>query len=246
VKAPLLLAAALVLAGCGGRHDASNDRMNQTGFPGMVTAGGHTSGEVMAANTPNGAVNRGPAGTPGIPGGAEGNTGGAGLASSVPKTTDIAANTTAPAGAGAPQTSASAAPTPNSQIAATAANSAASAPGVNNSAPPAAPASASVAAGAAPAASAPLSAASAAALQARQAQQELEQVQDIVAARWKARAAGGAFANAQARPSTPVQVVVRSEKLGTAPPSPDTKTLTKAEPKHDIVRKAPDAAGPNP
>ena len=71
-------------------------------------------------------------------------------------------------------------------------------------------------------------------------------MQDAVAARWKARAAGGAFAQTQKPNSMPVDIVVRSEKLGTAPPSPDVKTITKAEPKHDIVRKAPDAAGPRP
>lgn len=108
MKVPLLLlAAAALLAGCG-REAASNDRMLQTGFPGMVTAGGHTSGEVMAANSPGADANRGPAGTPGIPGGSGGNTGGAAMGGSVPKTTDLAANTTAPQGAGAPATSASA------------------------------------------------------------------------------------------------------------------------------------------
>jgi len=202
VKGPLLALAMLALAGCKGDL-ASNDRMLQTQFPGMVTAGGHTSGEVMAANSPGGAVNPGPAGTPGIPGGAEGNTGGAGLASSVPKTTDIAANTTAPPGAGASAPSAGAA-------------------------------------------SAPLSAASAAALQAQLAQQQLEQSQDVVAARWKARDASGAFANAAPRNPPPAQVVVRSEKLGTAAPSADVKTLTKPTPRAEIVRKSPEATGPRP
>lgn len=209
----LLAASAVFLAGCG-RDAASNDRMLQTGFPGMVAAGGHTSGEVMAANSPGADVNRGPAGTPGIPGGSEGNTGGAAMGGSVPKTTDIAANTTAPQGAGAPATSASAAPVP--------------------------------AVPAASAASAPLSAASAAALQARQAQQELEQVQDAVAARWKARSGSGAFADAVPRNPAPVEVVVRSEKLGTAPPSPDVKTGEKPPTRAEIVRKSPEAVGPRP
>ena len=206
MKAALLLAAVLALAGCG-RDEAGNDRMLQTGFPGMVTAGGRTSGEVIAANSPGADVNRPQAGTPGTPGGMEGNTGGAALGSSVPKTTDIAADAAAPAG----------------------------------------PASAATAAGsAAPAASAPLSPASAAALAAKQEQDALAQVQDAIAARWKSQAARGAFASAVPRNPPPAQILVRSEKLGTAPPSSDVKTDTKAQPKAEIVRKSPEAAGPKP
>lgn len=50
----------------------------QTNFPGQVTAGGGTSGEVLARN---GALknNPDPSGTPGIPQGAGGNTGGAAM-----------------------------------------------------------------------------------------------------------------------------------------------------------------------
>lgn len=198
MKAALLLAAVVLLAGCG-RHEAATPGVRQTGFPGMVTAGGHTSGAVMAANTPGGAVHPGPAGTPGIPGGAGGNPGGAALGNEAPKTTDLAAKTTAPAGA----------------------------------------ASAPVAA-----ASAPLSAASAAALAAQRAKESLERVQDVVAARWHARVASGALPPASA--TRPVQVVVKSEKLGTAPPSPDVKTMTKPATPAVLDRQAPAAAGPKP
>ena len=70
----LALLLALLLAACG--EQRREDGVLQTKSPGNVSAGGRTSGEVMAANTPGGAVQPGPAGTPGIPRGAEGNTGG--------------------------------------------------------------------------------------------------------------------------------------------------------------------------
>lgn len=68
-------AVAGILGGCDGSGD---NKVKQTGFPGQVSAGGSTSGEVMAraskpANTPD------PSGTPGIPQGAGGNTGGAAM-----------------------------------------------------------------------------------------------------------------------------------------------------------------------
>lgn len=64
----------LLLAGCNRHGDAVQAK---THFPGMVSAGGGTSGEVMAANGGNktNAVYAG--GTPGIAGGAGGNTSGA-------------------------------------------------------------------------------------------------------------------------------------------------------------------------
>lgn len=71
-----LLAAAAVGAGCrGGEPDQA---LPQTGFPGQVTAGGHTSGELLARNSRDGGSN-GAQGTPGIPGGSGGNTGGAAM-----------------------------------------------------------------------------------------------------------------------------------------------------------------------
>jgi hypothetical protein len=70
-----LLLVLLALAGCqrdSGAHSSARDIL-QTRFPGETTAGGGTSGEVMArADT---AKTQG--GTPGIPKGAGGNTGGA-------------------------------------------------------------------------------------------------------------------------------------------------------------------------
>jgi hypothetical protein len=77
-----LLSAAL-LAGCKEHGDAAQ---RETHFPGMVTAGGHTSGQVMAANggpKTNGAY---AGGTPGIAGGAGGNTSGAGTGGTTTET----------------------------------------------------------------------------------------------------------------------------------------------------------------
>jgi hypothetical protein len=78
-------AAALVLsaAGCKQHGDSA---MRETKFPGMVTAGGGTSGQVMARNggpTTNATY---AGGTPGIAGGAGGNTGGAGTGGSTHET----------------------------------------------------------------------------------------------------------------------------------------------------------------
>ena len=67
--------AVVLLAGCNRHGDAAQQ---QTHFPGMVTAGGHTSGEVMAANGGNKTNGVYAGGTPGIAGGAGGNTSGAG------------------------------------------------------------------------------------------------------------------------------------------------------------------------
>jgi hypothetical protein len=70
-------AAALALtlvAGCKQHGDAAQQK---THFPGMVTAGGGTSGEVMAANSGNKTDGVYAGGTPGIAGGAGGNTSGA-------------------------------------------------------------------------------------------------------------------------------------------------------------------------
>lgn len=222
MRAPLLLVATVLLAaGCGGQE--TKDGVVQTKMPGAVTAGGRTSGEVMAANAPAAGVVPGPAGTPGIPGGAEGNPGGANLGSTAPKTTDIAATSNAPAG-------------PASAPAATTAAS-----------PPGTPPTAAAGAASAPVAAAPLSPASAAALEAQRAQQALERAQDVVAAHWRARSATqpATATNAPLNPP-PAQIVIRSEKLGTAPPSRDVKTPTKPKTDPIVDPKSPRAAGEKP
>ena len=72
-----VLAACMTLAGCDRGHANPKDGVIQTKFPGQVTSGGGTSGEVIArtAKPVTDATYAG--GTPGIAGGAGGNTSGA-------------------------------------------------------------------------------------------------------------------------------------------------------------------------
>lgn len=80
----VLLAA---LAACDQR--AGDDvQARQTQFPGQVSAGGGTSGEVIARSA-GGPSTAGPSGTPGIPQGSEGNVGGAALGGTVGKSTEL-------------------------------------------------------------------------------------------------------------------------------------------------------------
>jgi hypothetical protein len=221
VKRALAVAALawVALAGCGERGDSVRDGVRQTRLPGMVSAGGHTSGEVMAAAlSPSTASQRGPAGTPGIPRGAEGNTGGTAMGGTT---------------ASAPSAGAEA---------------------------PTGPASAAGAA--ASAALAPASAASAPAMSDAQRQQlELSAAQDAVAARWRARALAQGLPTHPPTPVDPVRGIqasatpaaapaatpaIRSEKLGTAPASPDVKQATKPVTDDDVNSRHPKAAGKNP
>jgi hypothetical protein len=212
----LALCTCVVLAGCG--REGARDGVVQTRMPGMVTAGGRTSGEVLAAASTGGAVQPGPAGTPGIPRGSEGNVGGTALGGSVAKDTNVAATTTtrgAPAG----------------------------------------PAPAGGAASAPPAADAP------ALTDAQKAQAALDAAMDAVAARWRSRAAaqgratraptpvdgtGGIQASAVPTAAPQPAQDIRSEKLGTAPPSADVKTRTKPVTDPVLDPKSPAAAGHKP
>ena len=74
------LACAMLLMACSDEGSPSGT-IRQTGFPGQVTAGGTSSGEVMShiQNT----VEQMPAGTPGIPEGSGGTTGGAAMGAAV-------------------------------------------------------------------------------------------------------------------------------------------------------------------
>jgi hypothetical protein len=65
----------LAATGCGESGQEAKG-VTQTGFPGQVSAGGATSGTVMAQSTAGKTGSSMPAGTPGIPKGAEGNVGG--------------------------------------------------------------------------------------------------------------------------------------------------------------------------
>jgi colicin import membrane protein len=232
---------ALLLAACGDarRHDG----VEQTKAPGHLAAGGLSSGDVMAASAGRSKVEPGPAGTPGIPQGAGGNTSGAALGGTTP--------------AAAPGTTA-------------AANAAPASGAMGSAAPASAPATAS--AGAAPATAAapivPASAASTPAVSdAERQQRSLAAAMDVVAAHWRARAgqqgwavhaatpiesiAGFAASATQTAPTgqpqgtltaPSAQMPIRSEKLGTAPPSGDVKTATKPQPRAVLDPKSPESA----
>ncbi|WP_210736123.1 hypothetical protein [Massilia sp. Mn16-1_5] len=81
-----LVAACTALSGCDRGHTNPKDGVIQTKFPGQVTAGGMTSGQIMArsAKPETNAAYAG--GTPGIAGGAGGTTGGAALGGTVTET----------------------------------------------------------------------------------------------------------------------------------------------------------------
>ena len=74
--APALLALAL-LAGCDGKPTAASHGVVQTKYPGQVSAGGRTSGQILAANAKPETDATYAGGTPGIAGGSGGNTSGA-------------------------------------------------------------------------------------------------------------------------------------------------------------------------
>jgi hypothetical protein len=101
---------AVCMSGCTERDRSSASATNgagfanvrKTGFPGMVAAGGGTSGEVLArAQRATDATYAG--GTPGIAGGSGGNTGGAATGGSVQETGQgPSSGVTPPAGAKTP------------------------------------------------------------------------------------------------------------------------------------------------
>jgi hypothetical protein len=98
-----LFAACALLAGCDRGHTTPKEGVIQTKFPGQVTAGGGSSGQVMArsAKPETNAAYAG--GTPGIAGGAGGTTGGAALGGTVTETGHGPdRGVTAPASAGQP------------------------------------------------------------------------------------------------------------------------------------------------
>jgi len=89
----------LATAGCKQHGDAAQI---QTKFPGMVTAGGHTSGQVLAANAKPTTDGTYAGGLPGVAGGAGGNTAGAETGGSVRETGQgPTSGVTAPSGTGA-------------------------------------------------------------------------------------------------------------------------------------------------
>ena len=73
----------LLAAGCERNRAASVCGIEQTKFPGQVTAGGGTSGEILTRNAKPTTDATYAGGTPGIAGGAGGTTGGAALGGTV-------------------------------------------------------------------------------------------------------------------------------------------------------------------
>jgi hypothetical protein len=101
--APGLLAACALLAGCDRGHANPKDGVIQTKFPGQVTAGGGTSGQVMARSSKPETNAAYAGGTPGIAGGSGGTTGGAALGGTVAETGQgPSSGVTAPASGGQP------------------------------------------------------------------------------------------------------------------------------------------------
>jgi hypothetical protein len=95
-------AAALLLAagGCD-RHAPGAGNIIQTKYPGMVTAGGGTSGQILTQNAKPVTDGTYAGGTPGIAGGSGGNTGGAALGGTVQESGQgPSRGTTQPASAG--------------------------------------------------------------------------------------------------------------------------------------------------
>jgi hypothetical protein len=94
----MIMALLVLLAGCKQHGD---EAQRQTKFPGMVTAGGGTSGQVMAANAGPKTNAAYAGGTPGIAGGSGGNTAGAETGGTVRETGQgPSQGATPPSGAG--------------------------------------------------------------------------------------------------------------------------------------------------
>ena len=93
----LLLGMTVVCASACSRADkAADDGIRKTGFPGMVTAGGGTSGEVIARSAKPLSDGSYAGGTPGIAGGAGGNTGGTATAGTAQESGHGPSGNTAP------------------------------------------------------------------------------------------------------------------------------------------------------
>jgi predicted small lipoprotein YifL len=235
----LPLALTLALAACGEQGGAGGQPVSQqqTHFPGMVTAGGNTSGEVMKQSGEKVGASM-PAGTPGTPRGMEGNTGGTALGGTTP---GGAVAGEAPKGAmagerkieGEPSaskgTTGPAAPTAGSGTERAQAGTATPQQAIPGQPTPAGQEKPS--ANPAPAAKPD------AAAQAEKAKQELAASMDQVASSWRAAAAKHGWPTHAPTPVAPAAGIaasaaqqggaspppVKSEKSGTAPASEDVK-----------------------
>jgi hypothetical protein len=208
------LAAALLAGGCTEQHGITPGAVAQTKFPGQLAAGGAGSGEIMQ-RTKQSTSSSMPSGTPGIPGGAEGNASGTGMGGTTP---NAAVAGDAPKGRMQGE-----APLGGDPARAGAAN-----------APPTRPQGESSAA--APAAQGE---AERKAAEAKKEKEELAAAMDDVTRRWRADAAknnwpthpatavasvaGIAASNAQEQSRLATPPPVRSEKHGDAAPSEDVK-----------------------
>jgi hypothetical protein len=90
----------LGMAGCS-KRTSTEAGVRQTGFPGQVTAGGGTSGEVLA-RAGRATEGKYTGGTPGIAGGSGGNTGGAATGGTVQESGHGPAGSSVPPPAGQP------------------------------------------------------------------------------------------------------------------------------------------------
>ena len=88
--------AALLAGGCTRGEKAADAGIRKTNFPGMVTAGGGTSGEVIARSQKPVTDGSYAGGTPGIAGGAGGTTGGTATAGAVQESGHGPSGSTAP------------------------------------------------------------------------------------------------------------------------------------------------------
>jgi hypothetical protein len=102
-------AIALLLAASGCERSRTHGHLEsaggvlQTRFPGQVSSGGNTSGQVLARNSPRVTEGTYAGGTPGIAGGSGGNTGGAATGGTVQESGQgPSQGTTQPASAGRP------------------------------------------------------------------------------------------------------------------------------------------------
>ena len=96
-RSMVILAVTAVCSSACSRADKPADAgMRKTGFPGMVTAGGGTSGEVIARSAKPVTDGSYAGGTPGIAGGAGGTSGGTATAGTVQESGQGPSGNTAP------------------------------------------------------------------------------------------------------------------------------------------------------
>ena len=97
------VAALALLAGCGDKPTAASHGVIQTKYPGQVSSGGGTSGQILTANARPETDATYAGGTPGIAGGSGGNTSGAAMGGTVQESGQgPSSGATTPSSAGRP------------------------------------------------------------------------------------------------------------------------------------------------